>query len=71
MDKQGARALRDYQKDVEKMLDNMVPWRKRNRRSSGIQNHRGKIKPGEVVVLLEGEEPANYPLFQNAKVIRE
>lgn len=68
MDGKGGRAMQHYAKQIERNLDKMVPWRKV---SSRLADLRGKVKPGEVVVLLEGDEAADHPLYRGAKVKRE
>lgn len=69
MDKKGASGLADYQKKLERMLNAAVPWQKRA--SGRRESLRGKVKPGEVVVILERGESANDPLYSDARTIRE
>jgi hypothetical protein len=71
MDKKGVKSMKDYSKGVDKVLNDMVPWKDRKEASRRLGAHGGKVKPGEVVVVLGGGESANHPLFKNAKVIRE
>lgn len=69
MEKKGATALSDYQKKLEKALDDAVPWRHATRRRASL---RGKVKPGEVAVILEKGESASLPIFKEAEnVTRE
>lgn len=67
MSEKGSSAMRRYEKDVEKMLDGLTPWRKslsmrrRNLESMGV-------KPGEVVVILDSGDSASNPLYKDAKI---
>lgn len=67
-DKKGASALRDYQRKLVRSLDEMAPWIGASRR---LQSLRGKIKPGEVRVILGAGESADIPLFEDAQITKE
>ena len=67
MDKKSASALQKHAKSVERMLEDAVPWQKHARRSTLA----GKVRPGEVVVVLSSGETADDPLYSDAKVTRE
>lgn len=71
-DAKGARWMKDYTNSVDKTLREALPW-KGQQRSSKLANLRasGKIKPGEVVVMLEAGESGNNPLFADARTVRE
>jgi len=69
MDKKGGQAIQKYGKDLERMFEDAIPWRKKaSRRRESL---RGKVKPGEVVVVLEGTDAADLELYSDAKVVRE
>lgn len=69
MDSKGGRAQAEYSKKVHKILANMTPWvRQSSRRGEHL---RGKVKPGETVVLLGGSDRADFGLYKGAKVARE
>jgi hypothetical protein len=69
MEKKGANWLQNYAKNVSKMIDQLTPWRKKSSRRG--EHLRGKVTPGEVVVLLDGSERATDPLYTGAKIARE
>jgi hypothetical protein len=68
MDKKSAQALNKYQKSLDRSLRKMTPWKKDASRLSKL---RGKVKSGEVAVVLSGGESSNHPLFDDLRVIRE
>lgn len=65
MSKQAAGALKKYQKQVDKSLDAMVPWSRASSRLSGL---RGKVKSGEVVVMLDGSDIKDDDLYKDAQI---
>ncbi len=68
MDEKGARALADYAKSVQKMLNGLTPWEKdKGLPTLGL---RGKVKSGEIVVIPDGTVGPNDPLFKDAKVMK-
>ncbi|MCK5606804.1 hypothetical protein KAR91_33185 [Candidatus Pacearchaeota archaeon] len=69
MDKDGGRALNTYAKKIERMLDGFTPWRKRRGWARGLA--KGKVKPGEIMVVLEDGDMPNDPLFLDANTTRE
>ena len=69
MDKDGGRALNDYTKKLEKLIDGLVPWKKRRGWARGLA--KGSVKPGEVVVVLDQGDVPNDPLFEGARTTRE
>lgn len=68
-DKDGGRALQQYGKKIDRMLDRMTPWRKRRGWARGLT--KGKVEPGEIVVMLDEGDSPNDPLFKDAKTTRE
>ncbi len=68
MDEKGAKALGDYSNSVQKMLDNLTPWQKKE--SLPTLGLRGKVKSGEIVVIPDGTVGPNDPLFKDAKVMK-
>jgi len=70
MDKQGGRALADYSKKIDRMLDKYTPWRKKRGWARGL-THGKNVEPGEVMVLLDAGDSPNDPLFKGAKTTRE
>jgi hypothetical protein len=71
MDKKGAGALRKYIDKLNANLRNALPWLKKEPVSGRLAYLREKVKPGEVVVILDDGESKNDPLFEGAKIIRE
>lgn len=71
MDKKVAQATEAYTKKIERMFDSMVPWQKKQAGRRLRESLRGKVKPGEVVVILEAGESMSDPLFSGAKITRE
>ncbi len=67
-DEKSARAMADYAKSVQKMLDNLTPWQKKD--GLPTLGLRGKVKSGEIVVIPDGTVSANDPLFKDAKVMK-
>lgn len=65
MDEKSGRSMKSYVKDLGKMLDRLTPWRSGARR---LANLRGKVKPGEVVVMLDDGDTPNSPVFKDAKI---
>lgn len=60
--------MNSYSKSLDRALDSMIPWQKA---SSNRGRYRGKVKSGEVVVVLGSGESAKDPLYKNAKTTRE
>lgn len=58
--------MSDYTKKLERMIADMVPWKKSRR-----ERYRGRVKPGEIKVFLEPGEKASNPLFAGANISRE
>jgi hypothetical protein len=69
MDEGSARAVRDLSKNLEAMIDGLVPWLKTTR-NVYLAGWRKKVKPGTVVVIADSTDDPNDPLFMGAKVIR-
>ena len=68
MDEKSARGLADYAKEVQRVLDNLTPWEKKERlRNSEL---RKRIKSGTVVVIPDGSERLDDPLYQDAKILK-
>lgn len=72
MDKDSGRALDRYSKQLRRLIDRLTPWKKS---ASGLglrEKLRGKVKPGEIVILLdEGESSINNPLFEGVRQVRK
>lgn len=69
MDKKSGESLKQYQKSLQKQFDSLLPWKGRNR---GLRSSmRGKITPGEAVVVLGAGDTRNHPLYRDAKTIKE
>ena len=66
--KKDAASLKQYSDKVKKSLDASIPWKKTSRSKESL---RGKVKPGEVVVLLESGEQLDPEFTKGAKVTRE
>jgi len=72
MDEKSGRAAQNHVKEVEKMLSDLVPWQtKETGRKLRRSLLRKNVQPGEVVVMLDGDELADNPLYADAKVTRE
>lgn len=69
MDAKGSRAMQKYSKQVDEVLLSLAPWLKPKKARGSIRHH-GKIKSGEVVVVLDSGETADDPLYKNAKIIK-
>lgn len=67
MDRKGASALKKYQKQIDKSLDAMVPWLRASNRLGGL---RGKVKPGEAVVMLDGSDVMDQDLYKDAHIVK-
>jgi hypothetical protein len=67
-DKKGGKAMEQYAKQVGRALESLVPWLRKACKAR--RPVRGNAKPGEVVVVLSGDETANLPVFKDAKVTR-
>lgn len=70
-DKKSAHGMKKYTKDVAKMIEGIAPWVKRQhyKRRRAMLKH--NVKPGEIVVILDGGESSNIPLFKDAKISRK
>lgn len=70
MDKKSASSLQSYGKSVDKMIDSMTPWtRKQHNHLAGLREN---LRSGEAMVILgEGESVANLPIFEGMKVVKE
>lgn len=68
MDKKGGSALQNYGKKLERHLDLMTPWRKRRGWTRGLA--KGKLKSGEVMVVLGNEDSPEDPLYAGARTTR-
>jgi len=66
--KKDAASMQQYAKKIGKALDASIPWKKTSRSRESL---RGKVKPGEVVVLLDGGEQLDPEFTKGAKVARE
>lgn len=70
MERKAAQALADYGKALERALDDVVPWQKSPRRNAYLRR-KGKIKSGEVKVILDPGEAGDIGLYDGAKIVRE
>lgn len=70
MDKKSGSSLNSYNKSLEKVLDSMTPWtKKQHGKLAGLRN---QLKSGEVMVILgEGESASNLPIDKSMKVVKE
>lgn len=68
MDKKSAQNLSSYSKKLDRLVDSFAPWQ--NARSRAMRL-RDKVKPGEVVVILDSEDSPDHPLFAGARTSRE
>ena len=68
MDEKSVRGMADYAIEVQKVLDNLTPWEKKERlRNSEL---RKRIKSGTVVVIPDGSDRLDDPLYQDAKILK-
>ena len=70
MDKKGGHALADYGKSLERALEQMLPWQPSSRKT-GYLRRRGRVKSGEVKVILDRGESGDLDLFAGADIVRE
>jgi hypothetical protein len=68
MDKKSAQGMSSYAKKVDRVISGMVPWQKATSRTAHL---RGKVKPGEVVIMLDGDESLDSSFIEGVKVVRE
>lgn len=72
MDKDGGKSLNKYAKTLRNLVDQLTPWKKPAGGLGLREKLRGKVKPGEIVILLdEGESSINNPLFEGVKQVRK
>jgi len=71
MDKKAGSAQQSYSRSLERSLREATPWRKASGRVMSESLRRKGLEDGKVVVLLDGSESANDPLYADAKIIRE
>lgn len=69
MDAKGGRSLEKYAKKLHGLVEKMTPWRKKA--GSLRKSMQGKVKPGEVVVLLDDGDTSALPLYKGAKTLKE
>lgn len=68
MDKKSGSALQKHAKQLDRTIASMVPWQKATSRTAHL---RGKVKPGEVAIILDGDESLDKRFTEGVKVIRE
>lgn len=70
MDKKGGSSLESYHKSLQKAIDSMTPWSKRqHNRLAGL---RSQLKSGEAMVILgKGERAEQLPILPGMKVVKE
>lgn len=72
MDKKGGRAMQKYYKDVNKSLRrSLIPWEER--RADAMRRaakYGGKVKPGEVTVILGPGEGGLSDIFKDSKIAK-
>ena len=68
-DKKGARSMQKYMQQINDVLLELVPWMKK-KHGRPMRSYHGKVKPGEVVVILDSGETADLDLYKNAKIIK-
>jgi hypothetical protein len=66
MDKRSAQGMQSYIKKLFRAIEDIVPWT----RSNKMGDLHGKVKPGEIRVILDEGESSKDPLFKGAKVSR-
>lgn len=68
-DKKHSQSQRKHSNIVQKAIENIAPWTntKDRRRSSHL---RGKVKPGEVVVMLDAGDQADLGIYSDAKIVK-
>jgi hypothetical protein len=69
MDKRSANSLKKYEQQLLKSFDSMTPWL--SHASGRLSGLRGKVKPGEVVVLLDGSDIQDEDLYKGAQIKKE
>lgn len=67
MDEKGASSMRQYANRVERSIESIAPWTKKQRSRRVHPN----AKLGEVVVILDAGDPVKDPLFKGAKIVRQ
>jgi hypothetical protein len=70
MDKDGSRALSDYQKTLVKEFDKMTPWLTAAKRSD-LSSLRKKYKSGTTVVIPDASDGANNPIYKDATIRKD
>lgn len=70
-DKRHASSQRNHSGRVQKAIESIAPWQYSGRARSKLAHLRDKVKPGEVVVVLDAGDQANLSLYEDAKIMRE
>ncbi len=66
--KEGQRAMTDYSKRVQKMIDSVAPWVKKDELNR--RRLRGKVKPGTIVVIPDGTDSPDNPMYSSATIVK-
>ena len=67
MDKDGAKSLQDYDKQLEKMFRSWTPWDVKKWDKSYL---RSKVKSGTIVVIPDGSDNLDDPLYKDATILK-
>lgn len=70
-DKKTAQAQKRHSDSLQKSIESIAPWQFKGRARSKLAHLRGKVKPGEVVVMLDEGDQADLGIYEDAKLIRE
>jgi len=70
MDKNAAQGLDRYSRSIDRLFDSALPWRPAQSRRERLFRS-GKLKSGEVAVILDAGDDPNNPLFKDVQVIKE
>jgi len=70
-DKKHSSAQQKHSNRLQKSIESLAPWQYGIRSRSKLAHLRDKVKPGEVVVMLDAGDSVDLALYKDAKTMRE